>query len=299
MIVDAQLEELKRQAWITQGKAFALGTFSNFLSQWVIYLQFCIDFSLVALPASADTLVWYAQHLSTKLKAHTSLCCYLSGAKKLHQMLSLSTDSFNNYILKMTLQGLRRSNQHVVKQALPITPEWLENIKAHLNFDQEMDIVFWGACLVAFFLLFRKSNLVPNAQFTFDPSHQLRRNDLIFTGDHLIVGIRWAKNHQFSRELLTFPLPVIRGHPLCPVDAINNIFKHIKRKPTDHLFSFSDGTSLTYPAFQSKLRGVLAAAGHPTPLDFSSHSFRWGRGYKFCLSLWGPGTPYSYPWRLA
>ena len=246
------------------------------LTQWVTFLQFCVDFSLVALPVSVDTLVWYAQHLSSKLKAHSTLRCYLSGVKKLHQVLGLPTESFNSYILQMTLMGLCRDNQHVVKQALAMTPEWLEKMIPFLDFNTEMDTLFWTACLVAFFFLFRKSNLLPESQLTFNTLQQLKRNDLIFTGQHLIVGIRWAKTHQFSRELLTFPLPLIRGHRLCPVAAINRVFKQIKRGSRDHLFSFSNGTSLTYPAFQSKLRGVLVAAGHPTPMEFSSHSFRRG-----------------------
>ena len=261
-------------------------------------LFICPHDSLVALPASVDTLVWYAQHLSSKLKAHSTLRCYLSGVKKLHQVLGLPPESFNSYILQMTLMGLCRDNQLMVKQALAMTPEWLEKMIPFLDFNTEMDTLFWTACLVAFFLLFRKSNLLPESQLAFNTLQQLKRNDLIFTGQHIIVGIRWAKTHQFSRELLTFPLPLIRGHPLCPVTAINRVFKQIKRGSRDHLFSFSNGTSLTYPAFQSKLRGVFGGGWSPhsygifQPLLPQRWLFLW-------VPLWGSSSPFKVTWKLA
>ena len=185
-----------------------------------MFLEFCIRFSLRALPASTLTLVWFAQFASRSLKAHSSLVGYISGVKKLHLMLGFNTRSFSGYVLRLTLAGLKRLNQHIVKQALPITPVILQDVHKVLDFNSEDDTVFWAICLTAFFLLFRKSNLLPDTKYGFNGNRQLRWCDIVFTDTNAIVGIRWAKNHQFSRQLLTFPLPKIKGSCISPVTAL-------------------------------------------------------------------------------
>ena len=286
---DEQLALLKQETIRSQRKAFAEGTFDNHLCQWVTYLEFCVFFQLVAFPANALVVAWYAQFLTRRLKSHGALLSYISGVKKLHQMLGYSIKSFKHFILKITLMGLKRSNEHVVVQAPPITPKLLEQMHAQLNFTLEEDVVFWAAAILAFFLLFRKSNLLPDTKWGFDKAKQLRRKDLLFTKDKVIVGIRWAKNHQFTRELFTFPLPKIPNSSLCPVSALHVLFRKVRGDANSHLFSFSDGSSLTYKKFQEKTRRVLAAAGVPRSDTYRSHSYRRG-GTTFSF-LCGIPTP--------
>ena len=162
-----------------------------------------------------------------------------------------------------------------------MTPRLLELIHQQLDHDNEVDVVFWCICVTGFFLLFRKSNLIPTSKWGFDGSKQLKRSDLIYTGRNIIVGIRWAKTNQFSRELMTFPLPILNNSPLCPLKAINNVFRLVRNASQDsHLFSLNDGSSFTYSQFQAKLRMVLADAGLKNPQDFSSHSL-WRGGCSF------------------
>ena len=202
---------------------------------------------------------------------------FLAGIKKLHKLTGHSTQGFHGFLLKLTLQGMKRLNVYISRQAASVTPHILEKIYWKLDMDNELDAIFWSTCLVGFFLLFRKSNLIPDTRWGFDGSWQLKHADLVYTGKNIVVGIRWAKNHQFSRELLTFPLPVIPGSPLCPYNTLNNVFRLVDTAPAEaHLFSFKDGSSLSYPQFQKKLRSVLVEAGVENPSHFSSHSLRRG-----------------------
>ena len=189
--------------------------------------------------------------------------------------MGFAIKNFKDYTLKLTMQGMERLNPYISKQARAVTPDTLIAIHQQLNHQDPRDAVFWVACLMAFFLLFRKSNLLPNTKTGFDFNKQLCRSDLVFRKDSIITGIRWAKNHQFSRELLTFPLPIL-NNILCPKRAILNMFQLNEGSPDGNLFGFPDGSSLTYPQFQGRLRGVLAAAGFEDPAQFSSHSFRRG-----------------------
>ena len=185
-------------------------------------------------------------------------------------------------MLRMTLLGLRRKNNYCVKRARPITPNILRKMYHCLNMNNPVDAVFWCTSLFAFFLLFRKSNLLPDKQDGFDPQKQLRHQDCVMVNGRIIVGIRWAKNEQFKRELLTFPLPRLQNSILCPFTALNNVRRLIPYTPTDHIFKLNNTTSLTYRAFQVKLRDTLKLANVEYPNSYSSHSYRRG-GTTFCF----------------
>ena len=185
---------LATETEISRYHAFAAGMFKNLNCQWVKYLRFCLRYKLVALPANNTTLSWYAQFLSRTSKAHSTIVAYLSGVKKLHEITDYNTSGFKGYLLKLTMMGLRRLNMHRTRRAYPMSPSILKHIYAQLDMNKAEDAVFWCACLLSFFLLFRKSNLVPDVKFGFDPEKQLRRQDCVFTNNNIIVGIRWAKN---------------------------------------------------------------------------------------------------------
>ena len=63
---------------------------------------------------------------------------------------------------------MARLKPYCVKQPCAITPELLLNMSSVLNLSDHSDIVFWGLCLIAFFLFARKSNLVPSNKKDFE-----------------------------------------------------------------------------------------------------------------------------------
>ena len=233
-------------------------------------------FHLVAFPSTTTTLVWYVQFLSKKLKSHASIIAYLSAVKTLHTLLGFSTRGFRGILLKLTLQGLRRMNTHVPRRARPITPTLLKKVYFQLNHNNPKDAVFWLTCIMAFFLLFRKSNLVPNTKDGFNGRKQLKVADCTIINNRLVVGIRWAKNQQFSRELLTFPLPSLGDSVLCPLRAFKKVLSLFKHEPQQHLFCLPSGDSLTYRYFQEQLKEILANLGVPNADEYTSHSYRRG-----------------------
>ena len=207
----------------SQASAYAPGTFDNLTYQWVRYIQFCDYFQVPPLPTSPLVITCYAQHVANTVKAHATVISYLSGVKTLHLLLNMDTAAFSSFSLKLTLRGLRKKNTHVPRQAAPITPSLLERMHDKLDFNIEEDRVFWVVSLTAFFLLFRKSNLVPDTKWGFNAEQQLKWGDLSFKQDKIICSIRWTKTNQYKDEILTFPLPRIPGSKLCPVNALLQI----------------------------------------------------------------------------
>ena len=59
----------------------------------------------------------------------------------------------------------------------------------------------------AFFLMFRKSNLVPNTVATFDSKKQRCRKNFTFDEKrNVLITIQWSKAIQFGERTLVIPL---------------------------------------------------------------------------------------------
>jgi hypothetical protein len=92
------------------------------------------------------------QFLSRSFKSVNSIKNYLSGVKLLHLYLDDDYPKFDEFQLKLTLKGLARMN-----------PQILLRIFELLDISKPYDATFWCLFLHAFFLMLRKSNLVPNS----------------------------------------------------------------------------------------------------------------------------------------
>ena len=131
----------------------------------------------------------------------------------------------NNFHLATTLRGIRRSKGCTVSQKQPMTPAMVLAIKSHLNLTDPVHATFWAVCLTGFFGLLRKANMLLKGVAKFNPVKHLGRSDIVFHTGWATVINRWSKTIQFSQRLLTVPLPLIPGHPLCPYSALQHAFK--------------------------------------------------------------------------
>jgi hypothetical protein len=98
------------------------------------------------------------------------------------------------------LKGLARLNPHCSKQAQPITPMILCYILTKLDLNNPCDATFWCLFLHVFFLMLRKSNLVPNSVSSFKPEKQLSRKNIVYDKEKniLLITIKWSKTIQFG-----------------------------------------------------------------------------------------------------
>ena len=96
--------------------------------------------------------------------------------------------------LRLTMAGLTRRMARPVKQALPLTPEIMLDILTFLDLKKKRDLAFWGILVVGFFAMLSKSNLVPDAIKSFDPTKQSTRCHVEFREEIVVLAITWAKN---------------------------------------------------------------------------------------------------------
>jgi integrase len=264
---------------VSARSAFSEGTRKNLQTQWRTFLLFCTYFQFVAVPVDSTTLCLYAQFLSRSLLSVASIRNYVSGVKTMHVYLTLDVSQFDCFQLELVFKGLSRLNPHCPNQALPITPSILLKLHQLCNMSNPEHVTYWCLFLFAFFLMARKSNLVPTVKSRAADEKFIRRKDIIWDDGKLLVQFRWTKTIQFGERILVMPLLSIPNCPLCPVSAFRRMEKLVPGEPGDPAFILPEGCGvvkpLTYGLFMSTLRSWLAAVGEKAE-DFSTHSFRRG-----------------------
>lgn len=200
--------------------AFAVSTRKSYSSQLKSYLSFCQDMKYPPMPISQANLLRYTAHLARRL-APQSMPSYLNVVRLLHIESNRANPLKDNFHLETLLKGIKRDKGVTVKQALPMTPGILLQIKGLLDLSAPYWAAFWAACLIAFFAFLRKSNLFMNP----DNDHYLKRDQVvIMSSGQVVLTINSSKTIQYKQRSVALPLPEIPNHPLCLVNALKSLF---------------------------------------------------------------------------
>jgi len=176
------------------------------------------------------------------------------------------------------LKGLRRTMVHATKQAKPMTPDMLKKIHDTLNFSDAYQVSLWSTMLSGFYMMLRKSNLVPKSVKAFKASEQLTRGDIKVNKKALLVYVRWSKTIQFRQKVLKFPILAKPKSRICPVKAYRDMIKLHPGNEDEPAFSVKDGAKLkpiTYRRFNKFIKTCVQNIGYD-PKGYSSHSLRRG-----------------------
>lgn len=251
---------------------FAESTKRTYRSHRVSYYNFCRQMCIPPVPATEETLAKYAAYLARRLKAN-SVKQYLNIIRIMHLEAGLENPAKDSFHLKTTLRGIDRIKGTTVARKTPVTPELLMKIRNKVNFGKRDDCVFWAACVVMFFGLFRKSNL-------FHIDKRFSRTAFVINGDRsMTIKVCWSKTIQFQEREFEVMLPTIHPHPLCPVKAMCLAFHQTTPAP-----AHSPAFPISGECFDKRLKSAVAGEEG----NFSSHSFRRG-GATWALSRGVPG----------
>lgn len=147
----------------------------------------------------------------------------------------------------------------------------------HLTSSHKLGLYLRPLFLLAFFGFLRISNLLPKSAYSYDPHMLLLRQDVQFNpSGGLTLTLKWSKARQSRSQQARVSLPVLPGHPLCPVNALHRLLITTSPPPFAPLFSaLSHGAflPLTQVQARSALAELCAQAGFPYErLGF--HAFR-------------------------
>jgi integrase len=238
------------------------------------YRQFCDMMHYTALPATPITIARYITHLASSIAPQTILV-QLSALRMMHITNGLSWEWMDTPLLRYTLRGIMKTRSKPPSQKQPITPKLLRRLFPHLHFRNYADRLFWGAALLMFYSLLRRSNVLATGHSAQD-GNLLRRSHITFGSNHVTLAIHTSKTRIASQLAHTIQIPARPGHRLCPVGALRVALAIApKYKPSDSLFIWQDGTNYTYNNFMTRLRQLLQDVGE-NPMEYGCHSFRRG-----------------------
>ena len=139
--------------------------------------------------------------------------------------------------------------------------------------------------LLAFFGCFRLSNLVPLSKGKFDPLKQLRRNDIKFGKDYVLIFYKWSKTNQNSRKVSWIPIGSVKDPRFNVKYQFQRLFILVNAPSDAPLFSFSHSDFHSRYTLVKLLDLCVQHAGL-SAADYSWHSFRRGAAvFAFELGL--------------
>ena len=136
-------------------ETFADNTKRTYTSHRNSYLT---ELGVPPVPANEKAIAMYDACLARRLRPE-SVRQYLTIVRVVHLEAGLSNPLKDSWFISSTLKDIDRAKGTAVNRKSPITPDILLRIKKELKMSDRDDIVFWAACLVMFFGLFRKANL--------------------------------------------------------------------------------------------------------------------------------------------
>ena len=255
--------------------AYAKSTWKNYRMHVNTYIKFTSRFGFPVFPITQKRMIRYSACLSFILKSPESILNYLNGIKSVQKLLNFPAFE-NSPQLDLVLRGLRRTMQHLVKQAKPITPAILHAMSKLVRTTE--DTVCFAALLTAFYLFLRKSNIAPDSVATFDHQRQFTRGTARQGSKMFLMTLGWTKTIQFKQKKLLLPLVRSRKSSICPETWLKKMIRRVPAKPHDPLFCLpvkGKLIALTSRRLQARMRTWLAKL-KLSPMDYSLHSLRRG-----------------------
>ncbi|KAK1935694.1 hypothetical protein P3T76_010389 [Phytophthora citrophthora] len=187
---------------------------------------------------------------------------------------------------QLAITGMQRSDPPSNPKS-PITPGILKSLHKYLNFEDTQHRVIWGATVLGFFFLLRRSEYL--AQGSTVQKYAIRRSDVKFidhSGHHakllqnvtaVMIQFRGSKSDQFgvgaSRTMARFGCSWC-----CPVLAawfLTSHHKSLGSGPNTLLCKVDASYNLQVRDLVNAIKQAAKLAGHD-PVNYSSHSLRSG-----------------------
>ena len=193
--------------------------------------------------------------------------------------------SYDTVLVSSTIQGLKAQLSRPARQKLPFSVNHLEKFYNLLDLSDVKQLAGWCAMLLAFFGCFRLSNLVPPSKVKFDPCKHLKRNDICFDNEFVLVFYKWSKTNQNLNKVSWIPICAVSDERFNLQYFLKKLFD-TARVPNDFpLFSFSAKHFHSKCSLIRLLDQCVFQAGL-SQADYSWHSFRRGAAvFAFELGL--------------
>jgi hypothetical protein len=231
-------------------------------------------------PLSTNRICEYTSWALTEngLKSST-VRSYLSSIAMAHKLSDMEHNC-SNFIVNLLLRGAENLCLYkpIVRNTRKVMTLPLLKIIGHYvatsNWSENSKLVFWSACVVAFFGSFRLGEILPAYSDNFNPDETLLWRDVNFNSkDSVLINIKIDKNKNQQGSFVD--LFRFDGHNCCPVSSLRAMHD-LNPSPNSPVFSFSNGLNLTVRKLNSTLHVLLYPALGESAFMICGHSFRAG-----------------------
>lgn len=256
-------------------EALAPGTARNKRNQAQLYIKFMLIYHFNYLAPTVAQIAMYAQFLANSYPSIATVRNYLSGAKTwtLHHQGNIH--AFESNEVGTLVKSFVSTSTHIPSQAAPLTPEDIKNICAYIDSQPSIPTVIKTAILIAYSAFLRVSNVLSPSLSSWGGPHTLKRSDVIFQPDRLILMIRSTKTRKgpipARVEILATQNPTC-----CPVRSWYNYITSANPCPLGPALVLPTGLPLTTAPVVAVMRLALHHYGHNDPQSVSFHSLRRG-----------------------
>ena len=267
-------------------RALATGTWANKVSHLRSYIVFTSYFAVPDFPVFLGVLLRFIAFLGRGPYAARSATNIIGSLKWFsHFLHPPSVEVFNTVLVSSTIQGLKAQLSRPVRQKLPFSVNHLSSFYDLLDLSDPKQLAGWCAMLLAFFGCFRLSNLVPTSKKKFDPCKHLKRNDISFEKNFVLVFYKWSKTNQNLKKVSWIPICAVSDERFNVKHFLTKLFETVKVPNDSPLFSFNVNQFHSKYSLIRLLDQCVFRSGL-SQVDFSWHSFRRGSAvFAFELGL--------------
>ena len=216
------------------------GTWSNKVSALKQYICFTTYFGVPDFPIHLGILLRFIALLGRGSHAYKSAVNLISNLKWFTAILDPpSVKIFEAVLVSASLKGLKAQLSRPVRQKLPFTINHLCLFFNYLDLNNVKQLACWCAILLAFFGCFRLSNLVPVSKNKFDPLKQIKRDDIKFEKDVVLVYYKWSKTNQNANKVSWVPIIPVEDKRFDVKFYLKKLLSIVKAPKDAPLFSFN------------------------------------------------------------
>ena len=234
------------------------------------FVNFCVMTGHLSLygspcPASEWTLWLLATYLADSQR-HSSIKVFLSVVRSLDVNQGFPESC---PLLHRAVRGIKHSQGALLsKPRLPVSSNILCIIYSALDLNSFDDVMFWAACLLAYFAFLRSAKFTVSSLSAFNPSLHLSMSDVsvdvLLDPSCLQVFIKAFKTDPFQKGCNVFI--GLGSLPLCTVQAVVSYLGHRGHHPRP-LFLLENGRLLTRSLVTNRLRAILLSVIFPVTVS--------------------------------
>ena len=265
------MQLLAQNATKRVGSAYKPKTWDAYKAMFMTFMAFC-DFTATSfMHNNGITIIAFIELLCFNDLRFNSIQNYVSAIKSQMKWFKLPVYVFEHSKVKLMFKAVEHTNSKPPIFNGVFDLDSLVNIVLLCEL-LSFTTMFQALYLLAFFVFFRMSSLVPVSKLAFDIGKHLCRGDILFEATQAIIIVKWLKTLQSINKDTYVIIPRLNHNILCPIKAIERMFIEFPASKNAPSFTHHLGT-LTQSQVRTHLSKLLNWL-HLDPKAFSFHTFR-------------------------